>query len=36
MGVFQMFTGIVQAVSYALLRMDKEGVTHDELARVFE
>lgn len=36
MGVFQMFTGIVQAVSYCLLRLDKEGVTHDELARVFE
>ena len=36
MGIFQMFTGIVQAVSYALLRMDKEGVSHDELAKVFE
>lgn len=36
MGVFQMFTGIVQAVSYALLRMDKEGVSHNELAKVFE
>lgn len=36
MGVFQTFTGIVQAVSYCLLRLDKEGVTHAELARVFE
>ncbi|MBA3394167.1 MAG: hypothetical protein H0T89_16080 [Deltaproteobacteria bacterium] len=36
MGIFQMFTGIVQAVSYALLRLDKEGVTHEELAKVFE
>jgi hypothetical protein len=34
--VFQLFTGIVQAVSYALLRQDKDGVTHDALARVFE
>lgn len=36
MAVFQMFTGIVEAVSYALLRQDKDGVTHDELAKVFE
>jgi len=36
MALFQMFTGIVEAVSYALLRQDKDGVTHDELARVFE
>jgi hypothetical protein len=34
--VFQLFTGIVQAVSYSLLRTDKDGVTNDELARVFE
>jgi len=36
MALFQMFTGIVEAVSYALLRQDKDGVTHDALARVFE
>ncbi len=36
MAVFQMFNGIVEAVSYALLRQDKDGVTHEELARVFE
>jgi hypothetical protein len=35
-GVFQTLTGIVQAVSYALLRQDKEGISHEELARVFE
>ena len=36
MGVFQMFMGIVEAVSYALLRQDKEGMTHEQLARVFD
>jgi hypothetical protein len=35
-GVFHMFTGIVEAVSYALLRQDKDGVTHEQLAKVFE
>lgn len=35
-GVFNMFVGIVEATSYALLRLDKEGVSHEELARVFE
>ncbi len=35
-GVFQTFTGVAQAVSYALLRQDKDGVSHAELARVFE
>jgi len=35
-GVLHMFTGIVEAVSYALLRQDKDGVSHDELARIFE
>lgn len=35
-GVLQLFNGIVQAVGYALLRQDKEGITHDELAKVFE
>ena len=34
--VFQLFTGIVQAVSYSLLRGDKDGVSNDELAKVFE
>jgi len=34
--ISQMFSGIVAAVSYALLRQDKEGVSHDELAKVFE
>lgn len=36
LGVFQLFSGIVAAVSYALLRQDKDGVSHEELARVFE
>jgi hypothetical protein len=36
LGIFQMFTGIVEAVSYALLRVDKEGITHEQLAKVFE
>lgn len=35
-GVFQMFYGIVQAVSYALLRQDKDGVSYDELAKIFD
>jgi len=35
-GVGQTFTGVAQAVSYALLRQDKDGVSHAELARVFE
>jgi len=34
--LFQTFKGIVQAVSYVLLRQDKEGITNDELASVFE
>jgi hypothetical protein len=36
LGVFQMFTGVAQAVSYALLRQDKDGVSHAELARIFD
>ncbi len=36
MGIFYMFSGIAQAVSYVLLRQDKEGVSHDELAKIFE
>jgi hypothetical protein len=35
-GVFQMFYGIAQAVSYALLRQDKDGVSHEELAKIFD
>ena len=34
--VFQMFVGITQAVSYSLLRADKDGVSNEELAKVFE
>ena len=34
--LMQTFTGIVAAVSYALLRQDKDGLSHEELARVFE
>ena len=34
--VYQMFLGIVQAVSYSLLRADKDGVSNEELAKVFE
>ncbi len=36
MGVFQLFMGIAQAVSYALLRQDKDGLNHADLAKVFE
>jgi hypothetical protein len=36
MGVFQLFNGIVQAVAYALLRQDKDGVSYEELAKIFE
>jgi hypothetical protein len=35
-GVCYMFTGIVAAVSYALLREDKDGVHHDALAKIFD
>jgi hypothetical protein len=35
-GVFQLFNGIVQAVAYALLRQDKDGVSYEELAKIFE
>jgi len=34
--IYQMFVGIVQAVTYSLLRADKDGVSTDELAKVFE
>jgi hypothetical protein len=34
--VTQLFTGIMQAVSYTLLRVDKDGVSTEELAKVFE
>jgi hypothetical protein len=36
LGVFETFTGVVQAVSYALLRQDKDGVSHADLARIFD
>jgi hypothetical protein len=36
MGVFHLFTGIVEAVSYALLRQDKEGASYQDLAKIFE
>jgi hypothetical protein len=35
-GLFETFNGVVAAVSYCLLRQDKEGITHEDLARVFE
>ena len=34
--VFQLFVGITQAVSYSLLRTDKDGVSNEELAAVFD
>jgi hypothetical protein len=34
--IYNMFNGIVQAVSYSLLRADKDGVSNEELAKVFE
>jgi MFS family permease len=34
--VSQLLFGIVEAVSYALLREDKDGLTHEQLARVFD
>jgi hypothetical protein len=36
LGVFYLFYGIVQAVSYALLRQDKDGMSYDELAKIFD
>jgi hypothetical protein len=36
MCLFQVFAGIVAAVSYALLRLDKDGVSHRDLAGVFD
>lgn len=33
--VFQIFMSMVQAVSYSLLRTDKDGVSNEELATVF-
>jgi hypothetical protein len=35
-GLCQLFQGIVQAVAYALLRQDKDGVSYQELAQIFE
>jgi hypothetical protein len=34
--VFQVVTGLVQAVSYALLRADKDGISNEELATIFD
>jgi hypothetical protein len=36
LGVYQLFLGIVQAVSYSLLRADKDGVNNEDLAQVFD
>ena len=36
MCAYQLFIGVVQAVSYSLLRADKDGVSNDDLAKVFE
>ena len=36
LGVFHLFNGIVQATAYTLLREDKEGVSLDALAAVFD
>lgn len=35
-GVFHLFSGIVEAVSYALLRQDKDGTSYQDLAKIFE
>jgi hypothetical protein len=35
-GLFQLFSGIVEAVAYVLLREDKDGVSVQELAKIFE
>jgi hypothetical protein len=34
--VFELFVGVAQAVCYTLLRTDKDGISNEELARVFE
>lgn len=36
LGAFHLLYGIVQSVSYALLRQDKDGVSYDDLAKIFE
>lgn len=33
---FQVLTGIAEAVSYVLLRQDKDGMSHADLARIFD
>lgn len=33
--VFQILIGVLQAVSYALLRTDKEGISNEDLAAIF-
>jgi hypothetical protein len=35
-GLLHMFTRIVEAVAYVLVREDKEGMSRHELAKVFE
>jgi len=35
-GVYYLFYGIAQAVSYVLLREDKDGVSREQLAKIFE
>jgi len=34
--VFQIITAVIQAVSYSLLRTDKDGISNEELATVFD
>ncbi|MEZ4401663.1 MAG: hypothetical protein R3B06_16675 [Kofleriaceae bacterium] len=36
MGVLHLYTGVVASVSYALLRQDKDGMSHEALAAVFD
>jgi len=35
-GLFHLFSGIVEAVAYVLLREDKDGVSVQELAKIFD
>ena len=36
LGALHVLFGIVQAVSYVLLREDKDGMSHEELAKIFD
>ena len=36
LGMLQLFTRIVEAVAYATLREDREGLSRHDLAKVFE